>query len=129
MVNPHTNLTEISAGLDLLWRNKIPASKVVLGLGFYGRSFTLSNPACNTPGCPFSGGGKAGECTGQSGILSNAEIDRIISANKLTPVLDKTAAVKYMSWDTDQWVSYDDADTLKMKVDFANKLGLGGTSK
>lgn len=69
VVNPHTNLTEISDGLDLLWRNKIDPSKVALGLGFYGRSFTLSDPSCNIPGCPFardrggSGGGNPGECT------------------------------------------------------------------
>jgi len=33
----HTNLTEIEAALDLLWRNSIPASQVNLGIGFYGR--------------------------------------------------------------------------------------------
>ena len=129
MVSPHTNITEVAQGLDLLWRNDIPSKKVVLGLGFYGRSFTLADPSCNTPGCPFSSGAHPGECTNQAGILSNAEIQRIISKNKLSPVLDKSAAVKYMTWDNDQWVSYDDADTFNLKMNFANKLGLGGTSK
>ncbi|KAH1586896.1 hypothetical protein KXX34_006961 [Aspergillus fumigatus] len=64
VVNPHTNLTEISQGLDLLWRNNIPLKKVVLGLGFYGRSFTLSDPSCNTPGCPFASRVNPGEYTG-----------------------------------------------------------------
>lgn len=32
----HTNLTEIETALDLLWRNKIKASKVNMGLAFYG---------------------------------------------------------------------------------------------
>ncbi|KAH2126825.1 hypothetical protein KXV35_005646, partial [Aspergillus fumigatus] len=41
--------------------------------------------------------------------------------------MDKAAGVKYITWDNNQWVSYDDADTLKIKMDFANKLGLGGT--
>ncbi|EDP48562.1 class V chitinase, putative [Aspergillus fumigatus A1163] len=127
VVNPHTNLTEISQGLDLLWRNNIPSKKVVLGLGFYGRSFTLSDPSCNTPGCPFASGANPGECTGQAGILSNAEINRVIRTHDLTPVMDKAAGVKYITWDNNQWVSYDDADTLKIKMDFANKLGLGGT--
>jgi chitinase len=53
-VYAHTNLTEISAALDLLWRNSVPANKVNLGLGFYGRSYTLSDPSCSSPGCPFS---------------------------------------------------------------------------
>lgn len=127
VVQPHTNLTEIGEALDLLWRNSIDSSKVNLGLGFYGRSFTLADPTCNIPGCAFSGGGNAGDCTATSGILSNAEIQRIISANNLSPTLDKTAAVKYMSWDSDQWVSYDDSETYALKLEYANQLCLGGT--
>ena len=127
VVAPHTNLTEISQGLDLLWRNNINPSKVVLGLGFYGRSFTLKDPSCKVPRCAFSGGGNPGSCTGVAGILSNAEIQRIIAASNLVPALDTTAAVKYMSWDSNQWVSYDDETTYAMKRTFANSLGLGGT--
>jgi chitinase len=39
----HTNLTEIDLALDLLWRNDIKPRQIVLGAGFYGRSFTLSD--------------------------------------------------------------------------------------
>lgn len=39
----------------------------------------------------------------------------------------KDAAVKQAVWDTDQWVSYDDATTLGQKIEYANKLCLGGT--
>lgn len=38
IVNAHTNLTEITLAMDLLWRNDIDPAKVVMGLGFYGRS-------------------------------------------------------------------------------------------
>ncbi len=100
-----------------------------MGLAFYGRSFTLSDPLCNTPGCPVRGGGNPGKCTDTPGILSNAEIREILEQNNLQLTLDQAAGVKYMSWGGDQWVSYDDADTLKIKMDFANQLGLGGTSK
>lgn len=37
---------------------------------FYGRSFTLSNPSCNTAGCPMSGPGRPGPCTKGDGFLS-----------------------------------------------------------
>ena len=40
--------------------------------------------------------------------------------------LESVTAVKYIVWDQDQWVSYDDEDTIKQKIDFANNLGLGG---
>ncbi|KAF2087339.1 glycoside hydrolase family 18 protein, partial [Saccharata proteae CBS 121410] len=127
VVQAHTNLTEISQGLELLWRNNISPSKVVMGLGFYGRSFTLKNGTCNSPGCPFSGGGNPGQCTGTSGTLSNAEIASIIHEKGITATLDEEAAVKYITWDDDQWVSYDDWETYNMKKEFANKLCLGGT--
>ncbi|KAI4600096.1 hypothetical protein KJ359_001198 [Pestalotiopsis sp. 9143b] len=93
VVNAHTNLTEITQSLDLLWRNDIDPKKVVLGLGFYGRSFTLTDPSCNKPGCPFSAGGKPGPCTASAGTLSYSEIRAIIDAGA-TPELDKDAMIK-----------------------------------
>lgn len=71
-VRPHTNLTEIDEGMQLLWRVNVDPAKVVLGLGWYGRSFTLSDPSCNKPWCTFTAGGKAGPCSGEAGILGNA---------------------------------------------------------
>ncbi|KAF5614762.1 killer toxin subunits alpha beta [Fusarium sp. NRRL 52700] len=41
--------------------------------------------------------------------------------------LDKEAAVQIVTWDSNQWVSWDDAKTLKMKLDYANERCLGGT--
>jgi chitinase len=96
-------------------------AKVVLGLGWYGRSFTLASPSCNKPWCHFESGGHAGECTGESGILSNAEISRIRKRTRVPASFDRTAAVKWIHWDSNQWVSFDDGETMKMKVDYANK--------
>ncbi|KAF7872921.1 uncharacterized protein EAF02_008992 [Botrytis sinoallii] len=77
-LNAHTNLTEITTALDLIWRNHINPSKVNLGLAFYARSFAMLDPSCSAPGCRFSSGGNAGRCTNSIGTLSNAEIaDRI----------------------------------------------------
>ena len=39
---------------------------------------------------------------------------------------DKEAGVKYITWDRDQWVSYDDEDTFQQKIKYANEVGLGG---
>ncbi|KAI0431905.1 hypothetical protein F5Y09DRAFT_340146 [Xylaria sp. FL1042] len=128
-IAPHTNVTEIDLGLDLLWRAGVDPAKVVLGTGWYGRSFTLSDPSCSTPNgiCKFTGGANAGPCTGASGILSLQEIKQVISDTKVNPVWDKTAEVKWITWDSNQWVSYDDDDTLNQKRQFANSRCLGGT--
>lgn len=87
--------------------------------------FTLSNPSCSAPGCPFSSGGNPGPCTATSGILSDVEIMNIIDAGA-TVVLNEAAAVKIVTWDSNQWVSYDDPQTIQMKLDFANGKCLGG---
>ncbi|KAF7510841.1 hypothetical protein GJ744_005941 [Endocarpon pusillum] len=122
----HSNLTEIKLALDLFWRNDVKPEKLNLGLGFYGRSFQLSDTSCYQPGCNFKGGAAPGPCSANSGTLTYKEIEQIIKQHNIKPYHDKEAAVKYITWNQDQWVSYDDKDTFKAKIDFANKLGLGG---
>lgn len=115
--------------MDLLWRAGVDPCKVVLGQAFYGHSYTLSSPSCNTPNgiCQFTSGGKAGPCSQASGILYNREIQDIISQNNLTPGYDATAGVEWITWDGDQWASYDDEQTLAQKRDFASQRCLSGT--
>lgn len=125
-LNAHTNLTEITTSLDLLWRNNVTASKVTLGLAFYGRSFTLASSSCTEPGCAYLSAGDAGTCSATAGILMNSEIGDIISEYGLTPQLYEDAAVKVITWNDDQWVSFDDEDTWKLKGDFAKSQCLGG---
>ncbi|KAK3347619.1 glycosyl hydrolases family 18-domain-containing protein [Neurospora tetraspora] len=122
----HTNITEMKQAFDLFWRNDVPANKLNMGLGFYGRAFQLQDPSCSKPGCGFKGGATKGGCSGESGILSYREIMAVIDTKKIKPVHDKKAGVKYITWNNDQWVSYDDADTFSQKKELAKDLGLGG---
>ncbi|PKK46869.1 hypothetical protein CI102_8377 [Trichoderma harzianum] len=122
----HTNLTEIDLALDLFWRAEVEPSSIVLGLAFYGRTFNLKSASCWKPGCPFSGPGDAGQCTGTAGILSYREVQSILDQTGATSYLDKDAAVRYMAYGNDSWVSYDDETTFQAKIDYANKLGLSG---
>ncbi|KAL0258443.1 hypothetical protein SLS55_005936 [Diplodia seriata] len=124
-VNSHTNLTEIQTALDLLWRNDIKPEKVVFGMGFYGRSFTLTDPACSSPGCVVASGGNPGKCSGTTGVLLNPEIQDVIKEEGLTPTVDRTAAVKYIHWGS-QWVSYDDEVTWRLKANLAKSQCISG---
>lgn len=74
----------------------------------------MSSSSCLEAGCPFSGGGKAGPCTATVGILSDIEIREVVAAGA-TVTLDPVAAVKIVTWDDNQWVSYDDAETMNLK--------------
>lgn len=60
IVLAHTNLTEIEQAFDLFWRIGIKPEVFNLGVGFYGRSYQLTDPSCYQPGCSFSGGAAAG---------------------------------------------------------------------
>ncbi|KAL1614362.1 hypothetical protein SLS54_009789 [Diplodia seriata] len=137
IVQGHTNLTEIKLATELLWRVGIAPAKVVLGVGFYGRSFELKDAGCAEPGCAFGGLSKAGPCTGEGGILGYFEIQDIIREEKedadgklvrrsSEPTYLRDEAVKYITYDDNQWVSYDDSETFGQKVDWADEIGLGG---
>lgn len=49
-------------------------SKLVVGIGLYGRTFTLSDVNRNGIGAPISGAGRPGESTEEGGILSYQEV-------------------------------------------------------
>ena len=129
VIHPHTNLTEIKLAAELLWRVGVRPDQVSMGFGFYGRSYTLSDPSCTTPGvCRFSTGGNPGPCTATSGYLSYYEIKDVLAKNPGIVVRhDVAATVKYFSWGSNQWIAYDDADTFKQKVDWANSVGFSGS--
>jgi chitinase len=78
----HTNITQIDEGFQLLWRNEVKPENVVMGFGFYGRSFTMTDPSCSGPTCTFSSAGAAGDCSGTAGILIYADTSNI---SKYTP--------------------------------------------
>jgi chitinase len=63
-------MTEIRQAFDLFWRNSVPANKLNLGIGFYGRSFQLSDPSCYKPGCNFKGGASPGAVSMPNDLLA-----------------------------------------------------------
>ncbi|PYH80263.1 hypothetical protein BO82DRAFT_375731 [Aspergillus uvarum CBS 121591] len=123
----------IKLAADLFWRVNIPPEKLVMGFGFYGRSFTLADKSCTTPGCPFKDASSPGCCSDTGGILAYYEVMDVLNGastsskrSTITPVHDKTDAVNYFTFDGDQWVSYDDATTFAQKVAWVNEVGIGG---
>lgn len=112
-----------------MWRNNIDPAKVLLGLGFYGRSFTLKDTTCTTPGCPFdksayeAGGATPGKCTGTSGILSNYEINRVLEQYSPDVIYSDEAAVNWITWNENQW--YNTSHLIKTH-EVAAKLTMSG---
>ncbi|KAL3418149.1 class III chitinase [Phlyctema vagabunda] len=126
-IRPHTDIRDIDNGLTPLWFDGVTPSKIVMGLAYYGRTFTAASSSCPIMGCPFSGPGKPYGCTNAEGVLSNVDIRKIIKEKGVTPELLEGAMVKELVFDNDQWVAYDDEETIALKTAFANKRCLGGT--
>ncbi|EEU38469.1 uncharacterized protein NECHADRAFT_16652, partial [Fusarium vanettenii 77-13-4] len=126
----HTNLTKIDYALDLIsfWRVGVEPSSIVLGLGFYGRSLELESASCWKPGCAFQGPGSPGRCSNAAGILSYPRSwKQVPDKTGRTPYFDEAAAAaRYMVYDGHSWISFDDAETFQMKIDYARKMSLHG---
>jgi chitinase len=72
--------------------------------------------------------GNPGSCTQNSGTLSYIEIEDILLDSSLGAVttMDSTAAVMIATWGGNQWISYDNDQTLELKRTYANSICLGG---
>jgi chitinase len=58
-----------------LWlQNGVPSGKLIMGVPFYGRSFTLGNPGQHGVGAPANGAGQAGPITRENGNLGYNEV-------------------------------------------------------
>ncbi|KAK9709298.1 Glycosyl hydrolases family 18 [Popillia japonica] len=101
------------------------AKKLILGTGTYGRTFTLSSSGNNNIGAPISGGGSAGQCTGEMGILGYNEICQKIASGGWTVVWNNEQQIPY-AYNGNQWIGYDNERSITLKVDYAKTKGLGG---
>lgn len=83
-----------------------PAEKLILGTGFYGRSFTLENPANHEIGDSFTGPGAAGPYTREAGILGFNEIGETQKQKTWKLGFSQEQKVPYAYLDN-QWIGYD----------------------
>lgn len=125
-VRSQSSIMDSSTDLLPLWFDSLPPAKVNLGIPYYGRGFTLQNPSCTAVGCPYVGASNPGPCTNSAGVLSLREIELIIQQQNLVPQLLDDQMIKQIAWGN-QWVGYDDADTINMKTSWADQHCLGGT--
>jgi len=99
--------------------------KIALGLGMYGRSYTLSNKSNNKLGALATIGGTPGPYTQETGMLGYNEICENIKKGGWTVVWDDQQKVPYAYTASGQWVGYDNPKSIGIKVEFAKSLNLG----
>ncbi|KAI0209829.1 Acidic mammalian chitinase [Lamellibrachia satsuma] len=107
------------------WMSKgAPANKLVVGMAFYGKTFTLTSAANHNVGDPKSNAGTKGEFTKQPGFLAYYEVcDRLNKGWTRQWIESQKVPFAYKGT---QWVGYDDAESMKEKAKWVTKKKLGG---
>ncbi|XP_041771501.1 chitinase-3-like protein 1 [Anopheles merus] len=103
-----------------------PASKMVLGVPAYGRTFTLANSAVNGLRVPAEGPGHPGPYTSQYGYIAYHEVcGYLSSATGWHRVWEPIQKIPY-TFSNDQWIGYDDRQSIWEKCNYANSQQLAG---
>ncbi|XP_030158412.1 chitinase-3-like protein 1 isoform X2 [Lynx canadensis] len=112
----------VDYAMGYMLRLGAPANKLVMGIPAFGRSFTLTSSKTGV-GAPISGPGLPGQFTKEEGILAYYEICDFL----------KGAAVHRLSAQKvpyatkgNQWVGYDDQESVKNKVQYLRSRQLAG---
>ena len=111
--------------------NGMPASKLMLGIPLYGKSWTLNYTYTEDPTLPAPGlgAGPPGPFTNASGTLGYNEICNYVKNEKWAVVVDPEFKIgPYASAPSvpKTWVSYDDPVMANVKSRYILEKGLGG---
>uniref|UniRef100_A0A4X1UKJ9 Chitinase-3-like protein 1 n=1 Tax=Sus scrofa TaxID=9823 RepID=A0A4X1UKJ9_PIG len=99
-----------------------PANKLVMGIPTFGRSFTLASSKTDV-GAPASGPGIPGRFTKEKGILAYYEICDFLQGATVRRPLGQQ--VPYAT-KGNQWVGYDDQESVKNKAKYLKSRQLAG---
>lgn len=102
-----------------------PKDKLMLGTATYGRCFQLTNAADNGLGAAVKGPCTAGTYTREAGFLSYYEICGFLNTAGAVRVYSPDHQAPY-AYNGDQWIGYDDTQSLQAKVDYIKNNAYGG---
>ncbi|KAI5644634.1 glycosyl hydrolases family 18 domain-containing protein [Phthorimaea operculella] len=109
------------------WLKDCPSNKVIIGLPLYGKSYILADAKQSGVGAPATGAGLAGPFSGEAGTLGYGELCPLLQNKTANWEVrrDNLAKVPY-AVQGNNWVSYDDAQSLTDKINWGLGKKLGG---
>ncbi|KAM0026199.1 putative chitinase [Helianthus debilis subsp. tardiflorus] len=119
LYDPNSNVST-SYGLHSWIKAKIRREKLVMGLPLYGRTWQLKDPSLYGIGAPAVDVGP-----GIQGQLGYADVEKFNVQNNAKVVFDLSTVSVYSVAGT-TWIGYDDARSVKIKVEYAKTLKIGG---
>ncbi|KAJ3299922.1 hypothetical protein HDU76_006191 [Blyttiomyces sp. JEL0837] len=140
-LNVHNNWTEIADALNMAMKAGVDSDKLLLGIGFYGRSFKLSDPTCVDPyqlctyqnpgvqiGDNYQNTADPGSCTKTGGFLAYYEIeDWVLNDDFQYLVYDNLSTSVIMQYnDGSDWIGFDTTRLIVDKMTRATAFCLGG---
>jgi len=102
----------------------LPANKLVMGLGTYGRGFTLVDKSKTGMGAPAKGACAAGQYTREKGFISYYEICKHLKSGWTAKYHPEHKCM--YAYGGDQWIAYDDTKTIGIKAQYIKDKGLAG---
>ncbi|CAH1795391.1 unnamed protein product [Owenia fusiformis] len=105
-------------------RNGMPRQKINVGMPGYGRTFTLKSKERLGLRSPVNGAGKAGKYTKLDGFLSYFEVCRLLMRGG-SRFWSNEQRVPIAIFE-DQWVGYDDPESLMLKAQWVKRNRFGG---
>jgi len=112
----------VDKGINLFLQGGAPASKLVVGVPFYGRQYQLADSSGISPGSQFIGGHQASDVNYTPAYNSYCSK---LSNVAWTKQRDQTADAPFM-YNGNMWISYEDQQSITDKANLANKYNLGG---
>ncbi|XP_063538161.1 acidic mammalian chitinase-like [Cydia strobilella] len=126
LTDDSSSVLNVNTSVHVWINNGASPSKLVLGMGSYGKTFTLTSLNDTSTGAPFTAAGAAGPYVAEAGVYSYYEICEDQQNNtsewSITQVDDSYV---YANKDL-LWVGYDNPSTITAKAQYAKDMGLGG---
>ncbi|EAT34366.1 AAEL013385-PA [Aedes aegypti] len=117
----------IDGAISYIRKSGCPLAKINLGISTMAKTYTLkpgATASVNT-GSAIQGPGRAGPFTKSVGVLGYNELCTMLADSKGKMAFLRNVGVK-VTVQGDQWITYDDGDTVEIKATYVKQKGLGG---